>query len=36
MISGALSVSKIDDTPADTDQGVGVFEGIEEDDERQR
>lgn len=34
LISGALSVSKIDDTPPDADQGVGVFEGIEEDDER--
>jgi hypothetical protein len=36
MISGSLSVSKIDDTPPDADQGVGVFEGIEEDDERER
>lgn len=36
LISGSLSVSKIDDTPPDADQGVGVFEGIEEDDEKER
>ena len=32
FISGALRISKIDDTADADDEGVGVFEGIEEDD----
>jgi hypothetical protein len=36
FISGAISLSKRDDTSEDEDEGVGVFEGIEEDDPKPR
>lgn len=32
FISGAISLSKRDDTSDEEDEGVGVFEGIEEDE----
>lgn len=32
FISGAISLSKRDDTSDEEDEGVGILEGIEEDD----
>ena len=36
FIGGALRISRIDDTADEEDEGVGVFEGIEEDDPKPR
>jgi hypothetical protein len=36
FISGTLRLSQIDDTSDEEDEGVGVFEGIEEDDPKPR
>lgn len=36
FISGAISLSRRDDTSDEEDEGVGVFEGIEEDDPKPR
>jgi len=36
FISGAISLSKLDDTTDEEDEGAGIFEGIEEDDPKPR
>jgi hypothetical protein len=36
FINGAITLSRHDDTSDEEDEGVGIFEGIEEDDPKPR